>query len=63
VDIIQQCWIYNPANRITIGDVVLRLRKAVDDEHNRQLLLQSQNQTAAAAAEADPVVAFHIKLN
>ena len=58
VDIIQQCWIYNPANRIAIGDVVLRLRKAVDDEHKREILLQSQKQTAA-----DPVVAFHIKLN
>jgi hypothetical protein len=39
VDIIQQCWIYNPENRITIGDVVLRLRKAVDD--NRRLQNQA----------------------
>jgi hypothetical protein len=55
VDIIQQCWLYNPGERIAIGNLVLLLRKAVDD--NRRL--QLQNQTAAVV----PRTAFRVKLN
>jgi hypothetical protein len=45
VDVMEKCWVYDPDERIEIGELVLLLRQAVVENEKHEAALQQQQQT------------------